>query len=78
MTQSGASLVYEFGEFQLDAAEGVLLQGGREVPLSPTLLEILVALVENSGRIVTKEYLVSGFGPTELSKRAILPATFPT
>lgn len=66
MTQSGASLVYEFGEFQLDAAEGVLRQGGHEVPLSPTLLGILVALVENSGRIVTKEYLIERVWPDRI------------
>ncbi len=63
LPQSGARLVYAFGEYQLDSAELVLRRGPEEVPLSPTLLAILATLVESSGRIVTKEELIERVWP---------------
>lgn len=47
--------LYEFGEFYLNADEGLLLRRGEPVPLTRKALETLLVLVENSGRVVAKE-----------------------
>ena len=47
--------VYEFGEWRLDPAEHLLLRNGTAVPLGPKLFDTLLLLVENAGRLVTKE-----------------------
>ena len=51
--------IYEFGVFQVDAAERVLLRDGRPVPLPPKAFEVLLQLVENGGHIVAKDDLLN-------------------
>jgi DNA-binding winged helix-turn-helix (wHTH) protein len=51
--------VYEFGPFRIDTAERVLLRDGKPVSLTPKAFEILLLLVESSGRIVEKDELIS-------------------
>lgn len=48
---------YEFGPFRLDAARRALYRGDEFVPLTPKAAEMLVVLVEEAGRVVTKEQL---------------------
>lgn len=48
---------YEFGPFRLDAARRALYRGGEYVPLTPKAAAMLVLLVEEAGRVVTKEQL---------------------
>jgi eukaryotic-like serine/threonine-protein kinase len=50
-------LIYEFGPFCLNPAERQLLRAGQPVTLSPQLFSLLVALVENSGHLLSKEEL---------------------
>jgi Tol biopolymer transport system component/DNA-binding winged helix-turn-helix (wHTH) protein len=47
--------VYEFGEWRLDPAEHLLLRNGSAVPLGPKIFDTLLLLVENGGRLVSKE-----------------------
>jgi DNA-binding winged helix-turn-helix (wHTH) protein len=47
--------VYEFGEWRLDPAEHLLLRNGSTVPLGPKIFDTLLLLVENAGRLVSKE-----------------------
>ncbi len=47
--------IYEFGEWRLDPAEHLLLHRGASVPLTPRVFETLLLLVENAGRLVTKD-----------------------
>lgn len=54
---------YEFGPFRLDAREGLLLHDGEIVPLSPKAFDMLVALVENSGRLLEKNELMQTLWP---------------
>lgn len=54
---------YEFGEYRLDEAEGRLIRNGREILLTPTLFEILLALVENSQHILKKDQLIERVWP---------------
>lgn len=49
---------YEFGPFRLDKVEQFLLRGNEVVPLTPKLFQILLTLVENSGRLQPKEELM--------------------
>src|SRR5258707_13372809 len=51
-------LSYAFGAFRLEAAEKVLYERGRPVPLTPKAAETLLALVARHGRLVTKEELL--------------------
>ncbi len=49
---------YTFGEFELDVAEWRLLRSGELVHLEPTVLKLLVYLIENRDRLVGKEELL--------------------
>ncbi|MEK7833855.1 MAG: DPP IV N-terminal domain-containing protein [Acidobacteriota bacterium] len=55
--------LYAFGHFRLDAGERLLMREGRTVPLPPKVFDTLIALVENSGRIVGKEELMQLLWP---------------
>lgn len=57
------SAIYQFGPFQLDAQQKVLLREGQLVGLSPKAVETLLALVERRGRIVSREELNSAVWP---------------
>lgn len=54
---------YEFGIFRLDAAKRILLRGDETVPITPKCFEILLALIEQRGDIVTKESLMNRVWP---------------
>jgi serine/threonine-protein kinase len=62
----------EFGPFRLDAAKRVLWRGGRIVPLPPKALEVLVALVEQRGDVVTKDELMKRVWPDTFVEEANL------
>jgi TolB-like protein/DNA-binding winged helix-turn-helix (wHTH) protein/Flp pilus assembly protein TadD len=54
---------YQFGDYRLDTSEGLLQKDGREVPLTPTLLEILLTLVHYQGRILDKQRFMNSVWP---------------
>lgn len=49
---------YQFDSFRIDPAERLLLRNGEEVRLSPKVFEVLLYLVENSGRVLDKDELM--------------------
>jgi len=49
---------FSFGEFEIDATRRLLLKNGETVNLNPKALEVLLALVENRGRVVSKDELL--------------------
>ena len=53
-----------FGPFSLDAATRQLLREGREVPLSPKAFQLLLALVANRERAMSKEELQQTLWPS--------------
>ncbi len=55
--------VYTFGPFSLDAEQRLLFREGKPVPLGPKLLDILLLLVRNAGRLVEKDELMSQIWP---------------
>jgi adenylate cyclase len=58
--------VYEFGPFHLDVPERRLLRDGVQVSLRLKTFETLRMLVENAGRLVTKEMLLRQVWPDAL------------
>ncbi len=52
--------IYEFGEFRVDAAKRLLLRGdGDIIPLKPKVFETLLYLIQNSGKILDKDELLT-------------------
>jgi Tol biopolymer transport system component/DNA-binding winged helix-turn-helix (wHTH) protein len=54
---------YEFDEFRIDVGERLLLRHGKDLMLPPKVFDVLLALVQNSGRIVEKEELMQMVWP---------------
>jgi DNA-binding winged helix-turn-helix (wHTH) protein/Tol biopolymer transport system component len=57
------AVVYGFGPFQLDLGARLLTREGVTVPLTPKVFDTVVVLVENSGRMVSKEELMEAVWP---------------
>jgi pimeloyl-ACP methyl ester carboxylesterase/DNA-binding winged helix-turn-helix (wHTH) protein/class 3 adenylate cyclase len=51
--------IYAFGQFRLDAGKRLLFAGDELVNLRPKTFDTLLALVENSGSVMSKEDLMS-------------------
>ena len=56
-------LLYEFGSFQLDLNQRILTRDGELVTLAPKVLDTLVLLVQNHGRVLDKDELVHSLWP---------------
>ncbi|HEX7175231.1 MAG TPA: winged helix-turn-helix domain-containing protein [Pyrinomonadaceae bacterium] len=54
---------YAFGPFVLNGSERLLLRGNEVVALTPKVLETLFVLVENHGRVLTKNVLMEALWP---------------
>ena len=54
---------YEFGEFRLEPSEQLLTRHGRALPLPPKAFELLVLLVENGGRLLSKDQIMQAVWP---------------
>jgi eukaryotic-like serine/threonine-protein kinase len=54
---------YEFGPFRLEIATRSLFRAGEFIPLPPKVAETLLLLVEEAGRVVTKEQLLARVWP---------------
>lgn len=55
--------IYEFGSFRVDALRRLLLREGKPVRLSGKAFEILLILLEQKGRLVTKDKLMRRVWP---------------
>lgn len=56
-------LIYQFGPFHLDTAEQILTREDKPVALTGKAFQTLLVLIENSGRTVTKDDLLSKVWP---------------
>src|SRR2546430_2288604 len=54
---------YEFGDFLLDAQERLLFRDGEPLDLTPKVFDILLELVQKSGRVVEKKELMEKVWP---------------
>src|ERR1041385_6216309 len=50
--------IYEFEDFRLDSKHSMLYRNGSVVPLTPKVVETLIALVEKRGEVVSKGELL--------------------
>jgi len=64
--------LYEFGKFRCDPREHLLLREGKPVSVSPKSFEILVALIQNNGRLLTKDELMQQVWPDSFVEEANL------
>src|SRR5215471_18290543 len=55
--------MYRFEDYTLDVVRGSLQSGGGEVELRPKSFEVLRYLVENAGRLVSKDELIRAVWP---------------
>ena len=56
-------VAFEFGPYRIDLEQRLLKKGNDVIPLAPKVLETLIVLVENGGRVLEKEYLVKKIWP---------------
>ena len=54
---------YRFGPFHLDVSDRVLLREGESIALTPKAFDLLLALVENRGHLLSKETLIRQVWP---------------
>src|SRR5262252_1865171 len=55
--------IHSFDNFTLDLRRGCLLRNGVEIKLRPQTFATLTFLVENSGRLISKEELIKAVWP---------------
>ena len=67
-----SSETFHFDEFTLDVRERRLLRGTETVRLSPKAYDVLVVLVRQSGRLVTKDELLAQVWPESFVEEGIL------
>jgi pimeloyl-ACP methyl ester carboxylesterase/DNA-binding winged helix-turn-helix (wHTH) protein len=60
---SKAAGIYQFGSFLLDVPERRLLRDGVEIPLAHKTFSTLRLLLENAGRLLTREHLLERVWP---------------
>jgi predicted ATPase/DNA-binding winged helix-turn-helix (wHTH) protein len=75
MTQNLPTLAGDavaFGTFRLDLAQRVLMEGDREVRLGSRAFEILLALLETPGEVVTKNKLMERIWPNVVVEEGTL------
>src|SRR5262245_33071424 len=63
VSDPGAGRAYRFGPFQLDVRERRLSRGAEAIPLRLKVFDTLRVLVENAGRLLTKQELLDAVWP---------------
>ena len=64
---------YFFGEFTLDVTRGCLLRGHEEIKLRPKSFEVLKYLIENHGRLISKDELIqAAWGDTAVTDDSLV------
>src|SRR5215468_1323965 len=65
-------LIYEFDDFQLDAGERKLTQRGQLISLHGKAFEMLLVLIRNRGRLLTKDELFQLVWPDQIVEESNL------
>src|ERR1700750_1559300 len=69
---------YRFGPFVLDPASRLLIREEQSVPITTKVFETLVVLVENRGRVITKDELLLRLWPDTTVEEANLAQNIST
>ncbi len=72
------SHVYDFGECELDETRCTLRRGGEEVRLEPRTFDVLLHLVRNRDRVVSKQELLDALWPGTFVSESVLPTQIAT
>src|ERR1700678_624150 len=67
--------LYAFANFSLDPQNRVLRRSGATVPLTPKAFDLLLVLVQNAGRIVSKDDLMKAVWPDSFVEESNLTQT---
>jgi len=70
-----ANNLYRFGEFSLDPQGRALTRGEEAVPLTPKAFDVLLLLIQNAGRTVTKDELLKSAWPDSFVEESNLTQT---
>ena len=71
MAHGPASLL-QFGPFTLDRADGRLRRSGKPAELKPKALALLLALLDNAGRVVAKDELLDAVWGTRYITEGVI------
>lgn len=55
--------IYEFGQFQVNASERLLLRQGETVPIAPKVFDLLLVMIQRQGAVVEKDELMQLLWP---------------
>lgn len=58
--------LYEFGSFQIDTVNRLLLRDGKPISLKPKVVDTLLVLIENRGRVLEKDELIEKLWPDSI------------
>ncbi len=72
MTETRLVRAYEFGPFRFDVPNRLLMHTGVIVALKPKVIDTLLVLLENHGRLMTKEALMQALWPDRFVEEANL------
>lgn len=72
MTDTRLVHAYEFGPFRMDVPNRLLMHAGASVALKPKVIDTLLVLLENRGRVMTKEALMQALWPDRFVEEANL------
>src|SRR5262249_15612288 len=64
---------YRFDDFVVDAGRRLLLRGDRPVALNPKAFDLLLTLIENRERVLTKDDLLERVWPNQSVEEGNLP-----
>jgi DNA-binding winged helix-turn-helix (wHTH) protein/TolB-like protein/Tfp pilus assembly protein PilF len=67
-----SSRFYEFGPFRIDTLNHILLRNGTTLPLKPKVFDTLLVLVENRGRVMDKDELLTRLWPDTIVEESNL------
>ena len=76
MAETAGRGAYQFGPFHLDVRERRLSRGCEVIPLHLKVFDTLRVLVENAGRLVTKQELLDTVWPETTSKKTTSVTTY--
>jgi len=66
MMNSQAGSTFDFGAFRLEIAERRLQRNGETIAVPPKVFDTLVLLVQNSGRLIEKNELMTKLWPSAI------------
>ena len=77
MTNSEKHL-YEFGPFQIDTTERLLLRDSEKIPLTPKAVDTLLVLLANAGKVLEKDQIIKSVWPDTFVEESALARNIST